>query len=66
MSIYKPNLWLNQWYRGENAHFFTYLKNPNSHKIQKINERQIQHPEARNRAPFSSKLALFSFKNAVL
>jgi hypothetical protein len=66
MSIYKPNLWLNQWYRGENAHFFTYLKNPNSHEIRKINGGQNQHLEARNQAPFSPKLALFPFKNAVL
>ena len=66
MSIYIPNLWLNLWYREENAHFFTYLKNLNSHEIRKINGGQNQHLEARNQAPFSPKLALSPFKNAVL
>jgi hypothetical protein len=45
---------------------FAYLKNLNSHEIRKIKGGQNQHLEARNQAPFSPKLALFPFKNAVL
>ena len=66
MSIYKPNLWLNQWYRGENAHFLLTWKIRIATKYRKINGGQNQHLEARNQAPFSPKLALFPFKNAVL
>ena len=63
MSIYKPNLWLNQWYRGEKCPFFTYLKNLNSHKmLKKIKGGQNQHLGAPKQALLHHESALFSFK----
>ena len=62
MSIYIPNLWLNLWYRGENAHFLLTWKIRIARKFGKINGGQNQHLEARNQAPFSPELALFPFK----
>ena len=65
MSIYKPNLWLNQWYRGEKCTFLHTWKIWIATKGWKIKGGQNQRLEAPKQTLLHHESALFLLKNVV-